>query len=95
MPKAFPAFDGAAHMRPFSEHEGVVDVMEERRRFTLLVRDRFSHLADRYGGREDAGPKDVDSDLDAIAMRHDTIPPAAGGAPRPGPDGCPTSYCHI
>jgi len=79
-------------MRPFSEHERVVDVMEERCRFALLGRDRSSHLADRYGGREEAGPKDVDPNLGAIAMRHGAIPPAAGGAPRPGLDGRPTSY---
>lgn len=48
VPKAWQAFDDAGRMKPSSNRDRVVDVMEELFRMTLLLRDRTSELTRRY-----------------------------------------------
>ncbi|KFC75965.1 putative arsenate resistance protein [Bosea sp. LC85] len=52
--KACQEFDEAGRMKPSAYYERVVDVMEERVRFTLLTRDRSACLTTRYGERKKA-----------------------------------------
>ena len=54
VPKAYEQFDEAGRMRPSSNYDRVVDVMEELVRFTLLLRDRADTLVDRYSERKAA-----------------------------------------
>ena len=53
---AWKEFDEAGRMRPSSNYDRVVDVMEELVKFTLLTRDRADYLVDRYSERKAAGP---------------------------------------
>src|SRR5690606_20134295 len=46
--KALQEFSGAGRMTPPAYSDRVVDVMEERVQFTLLVRARADYLVDRY-----------------------------------------------
>lgn len=48
VPKAWQAFDDAGRMKPSSNRDRVVDVMEELFRMTLLLRDRTAELTRRY-----------------------------------------------
>lgn len=48
VPKAWQAFDEAGRMKPSSNRDRVVDVMEELFRMTLLLRDRTVPLTTRY-----------------------------------------------
>lgn len=82
VPKAFQEFDESGRMRPSSYYDRVVDVMEELYKFTLLVRDRTSYLTDRYSERKEAAPKDLASDLSAIAMRHEAVTTPLAGRKR-------------
>lgn len=50
--KAFQAFDEAGRMKPSSDYDRVVDVMEELVKFTILTRDISPLLVDRYGERK-------------------------------------------
>ena len=52
--KPFLEFDDAGRMRPSSYYEGVVDVMEELVKFTLLTRDAAGYLVDRYSERRES-----------------------------------------
>ena len=72
VPKAFQEFDAAGRMRPSSYYERIVDVVEELVRFTVLVRPHVEVLTDRYSERKEAAgnPRDVASDLSAIAIAH-------------------------
>ena len=51
VPKAYEQFDEAGRMKPSSNYDRVVDVMEELVRFTWLTRDRADALVDRYSER--------------------------------------------
>jgi arsenical resistance protein ArsH len=54
--KAFSEFDAEGRMKPSPYYNGIVDVMEELMKFTLLLRDRSDYLTDRYSERvESAG----------------------------------------
>ena len=52
--KAFQEFDEDGRMRPSSFYDRVVDVTEELVKFTLLLRDRSTYLADRYSERKES-----------------------------------------
>ncbi len=52
VPRAYEQFDDAGRMKPSSNYDRVVDVMEELLRFTLLFRDRADYLVDRYSERK-------------------------------------------
>lgn len=52
--KAFAEFDEAGRMKPSSNYERVVDVMEELVKFTLLTRDCADYLVDRYSERRES-----------------------------------------
>jgi arsenic resistance protein ArsH len=78
VPKAFQEFDGEGRMRPSPFYDRVVDVMEELVKFTLLVRDRSDYLTDRYSERREAAPREINTDLSAIAISHETSRKAAG-----------------
>ena len=52
--KAFLEFDEAGRMKPSAYYEGVVDVMEELMKFTLLTRDVAPYLVDRYSERKES-----------------------------------------
>jgi len=54
VPKAYEQFDEAGRMKPSSNYDRVVDVMEELLRFTWLLRDRADYLVDRYSERKAA-----------------------------------------
>jgi arsenical resistance protein ArsH len=54
VPKAYEQFDEAGRMKPSSNYDRVVDVMEELIRFTWLLRDRADYLVDRYSERKAA-----------------------------------------
>ena len=51
VPRAYEQFDEAGRMKPSSNYDRVVDVMEELVRFTWLTRDRADALVDRYSER--------------------------------------------
>ena len=57
VPKAFEQFDDAGRMKASPLYERVVDVVEELVKFTLLTRDRSTHLTSRYSERREAGEK--------------------------------------
>jgi arsenic resistance protein ArsH len=57
VPKAFDEFDDAGRMKASPYYERVVDVMEELVKFTLLTRDRSTHLTSRYSERREEGLK--------------------------------------
>ncbi len=52
--KAFMKFDEAGRMKPSAYFDRVVDVMEERVKFTLLTRDIGPYLVDRYSERKES-----------------------------------------
>lgn len=52
VPKAWQEFDVDGRMKPSSYYDRVVDVMEERVKFTLMVRDRSDYLTSRYSERK-------------------------------------------
>jgi len=52
--KAFLEFDETGRMKPSSYYDRVVDVMEERFKFTLLTRDVSPYLVDRYSERKES-----------------------------------------
>lgn len=54
-PKAFLEFDDNDRMKPSSNYDRMVDVMEELVKFTLLTRDRSDYLVDRYSERKETG----------------------------------------
>lgn len=54
LPRAYEQFDEAGRMKPSSNYDKVVDVMEELVRFTWLLRDRADALVDRYSERKEA-----------------------------------------
>lgn len=54
LPRAYEQFDDAGRMKPSSNYDRVVDVMEELVRFTWLLRDRADALVDRYSERKEA-----------------------------------------
>jgi arsenic resistance protein ArsH len=54
VPKAYEQFDEAGRMKPSSNYDRVVDVMEELICFTWLLRDRSDYLVDRYSERKAA-----------------------------------------
>lgn len=63
-------FDDKGRMKPSSDYDRIVDVMEELVRFTILTRAHTGQLVDRYSERKAAGaPIDEASDLSAIATR--------------------------
>ena len=70
--KAFQEFDEAGRMRPSSNYDRIVDVVEELVRFTVLLRPHVATLTDRYSERKEAaGPeRDAAHDLSAIATVH-------------------------
>jgi arsenic resistance protein ArsH len=71
--KAFQEFDDAGRMKPSSYYDRIVDVVEELIRFTVLLRPHVDRLTDRYSERKEAAagpPRDVASDLSAIATAH-------------------------
>lgn len=54
--KVFQEFDANGRMKPSSNYDRVVDVMEELVKFTLLTRDISDYHTDRCSERtEDAG----------------------------------------
>ena len=53
VPRAYEQFDDAGRMKPSSNYDRVVDVMEELVRFTWLLRDRADALVDRYSERKE------------------------------------------
>ncbi|WP_419905228.1 arsenical resistance protein ArsH [Kiloniella sp.] len=55
-PKAFQEFDDQRRMKPSSNYNRMVDVMEELVKFTLLTRDSKDILVDRYSERNESGP---------------------------------------
>ncbi|TBW33416.1 arsenical resistance protein ArsH [Siculibacillus lacustris] len=52
--KGFEDFDEAGRMRPSSDYDRVVDVMEERVEFTRWTCDRSDDLTSRYSERKEA-----------------------------------------
>jgi arsenic resistance protein ArsH len=54
-PKAFLEFDETDRMKPSSNYDRMVDVMEELVKFTLLTRDVSPYLVDRYSERKETG----------------------------------------
>jgi arsenic resistance protein ArsH len=52
VPRAYEQFDEEGRMKPSSNYDRVVDVMEELVRFTWLLRDRGDALVDRYSERK-------------------------------------------
>ena len=54
VPRAYEQFDEGGRMKPSSNYDRVVDVMEELVRFTWLLRDRADALVDRYSERKAA-----------------------------------------
>ena len=54
LPRAYEQFDESGRMKPSSNYDRVVDVMEELVRFTWLLRDRADALVDRYSERKEA-----------------------------------------
>ncbi|WP_404830432.1 arsenical resistance protein ArsH [Stenotrophomonas maltophilia group sp. Smal35] len=50
--KAWQEFDEDGRMKPSPYYDGVVDVMEELVKFTLLTRGRADYLVDRYSERK-------------------------------------------
>jgi arsenical resistance protein ArsH len=52
-PKVFQEFDGAGRMKPSSNYNRMVDVMEELIKFTYLTRDIKDYLVDRYSERNE------------------------------------------
>ena len=53
VPKAFLEFDESNRMKPSTNYDRVVDVMEELVKFTLLTRSVSSLLTDRYSERKE------------------------------------------
>src|SRR5690554_3509711 len=51
VPKAFTEFDEAGRMLPSPLYNRIVDVVEELVKFTLLTRDHYDVLLDRYSER--------------------------------------------
>ena len=49
--KAYLEFDDNDRMKPSPYYNRIVDVLEELMKFTLLLRDNQSLLADRYSER--------------------------------------------
>lgn len=72
--KAFQEFDEQGRMKPSPYYERVVDVMEELVKFTLLTRDRASHLVDRYSERKAQGRVVASDALIAAAMSEEDRP---------------------
>jgi len=70
--KAFQEFDDDGRMKPSSYYDGVVDVMEELTKMTLLLRDPSAYLTDRYSERKEEAAKSEAHTLAAEAMRHET-----------------------
>jgi len=66
--KAFNEFDDAGRMKPSSNYDRIVDVMEELVRFTVLLRSHTTQLVDRYSERKEAGlPIETSAALSSIA----------------------------
>jgi hypothetical protein len=55
--KAYEQFDDRGRMKPSTYYDGIVDVMEELVKFTLLTRGASSYLTDRYSERKEAAAK--------------------------------------
>lgn len=51
LPKAFLEFDENDRMKPSSNYDRIVDVMEELMKFTLLLRNNKDYFVDRYSER--------------------------------------------
>jgi len=51
LPKAFLEFDDNDRMKPSSNYNRIVDVMEELMKFTLLLRNNKDYFVDRYSER--------------------------------------------
>ena len=51
VPKAYLEFDDNDRMKPSSNYNRIVDVMEELMKFTLLLRGNKEHFVDRYSER--------------------------------------------
>lgn len=65
---AWKQFDNDGRMKPSAYYDRIVDVMEERVRFTVLLRPHAVQLVDRYSERKAAGvPVDRATDLASMA----------------------------
>jgi arsenic resistance protein ArsH len=68
--KAYQEFDENGRMKRPPCYERLVDVMEERYKFTLLVHDPSDYLSSRYSERREAMPE-LATTLAAAAVSHE------------------------